>query len=103
MPITAEQAAQAKDIILDCLDDYHQGHLPFREVWTKAHEDFDGVPFLKVWVLYDGEPSDLDVGRLNSFDPYLMQVLGEVGIYAIPSVSYIPESEADQLGTPWIG
>ena len=36
MPITAEQAAQAKDIILDCLDDYHQGHLPFREVWTKA-------------------------------------------------------------------
>ena len=35
MPITAEQADQAKDIILKTLDIHHQGNLPYREVWTK--------------------------------------------------------------------
>ena len=103
MAITAEQAAQAKDIIIDCLNVHHQGALPFREVWTKAAEDFDGVAFLKVWILYEGKSSDLDIDRLNSFDPYLMRVLREVGIHAIPSVSYINQRDLDQLGTPWIG
>ena len=103
MAITAEQAAQAKDIIIDCLNVHHQGALPFREVWTKAAEDFDGVAFLNVWVLYDGKPSDLDIRKLNSFDPYLMRVLGEVGIHAITAIDYINDSDLDQLGTPWIG
>lgn len=103
MAITAEQAEQAKSIILATLDDHHQGNLPYLEVWTKPTEDFDGVPFLKVWVIYDGLPNILDIGRLNSYDPYLMKILREVGIYAITSISYIPQSDIDELGTPWIG
>ena len=55
MPITPEQADQAKDIILQTLDTHHQGRLPYREVWTKAAANSDGVPFLKVWVIYDGK------------------------------------------------
>ena len=47
MTITAEQADQAKGIILDSLNVHHQGRLPYRQVWTKADEDFDGVPFLR--------------------------------------------------------
>ena len=103
MAITAEQAAQAKDIIIDCLNVHHQGALPFREVWTKSGGDFEGMAFLDVWILYDGKPSDLDIRKLNSFDPYLRRVLAKVGIYAIPSVNYINERDLDQLGTPWIG
>ena len=103
MAITAEQAAQAKDIIIDCLNVHFQGDMPFREVWTKSGGDFEGMAFLDVWILYEGEPSDLDIGKLNSFDPYLMRVLGEVGIHAIPSVSHVNQRDLDQLGTPWIG
>ena len=39
---------------------------------------------------------------LNSYDPYLMKVLREVGIYAITSISYIPQSDADELGQEWL-
>ena len=60
------------------------------------------MPFLDVWVIYDGKPDILDTGRLNSYDPYLMKLLSEVGIYTITCISYIPESDVDELGTPWI-
>ena len=56
MTITAEQTDQARDIILDCLNVHHQNRIPFREVWAKPTLDFDNVPFLNVWVIYDGEP-----------------------------------------------
>ena len=103
MTITAEQADQAKGIILETLDDHHQGRLPYREVWTKPDEDFDGVPFLDVWVIYDGLPDILDIDRLNSYGRYLYQMMLDADIRAIPSISYIPQSDIEQLGTPWIG
>ena len=103
MTITAEQADQAKRIILDCLNIHHQNRVPFSQVWTKPTHDFDDVPFLDVWVIYAGEPRHLDTALLNSFDTYLMEALSNVGIRAIPSISYVPQSEADQLGTPWTG
>ena len=103
MTITAEQADQAKGIILDCLNIHHQNRVPFSQVWTKPTHDFDDVPFLDVWVIYAGEPQHLDTALLNSFDTYLMEALSNVGIRAIPSISYVPQSEADQLGAPWTG
>ena len=102
MTITAEQADQAKDIILKTLDIHHKGQLPYRDVWTKPTEDFDGVPFLKVWVIYDGMPGSLDAGMLNSYDSFLYQTLLNAGIRAIPSISYIPQSDADELGQEWL-
>ena len=101
--ITAEQAKEAKGIVLETLDVHNQGRLPFRQVWTKPSEDFDGVPFVDVMVVYDGEPGDLDIPMLNSYGPYLMKILREAGIYAIPAISYIPQSDIDELGTSWIG
>lgn len=103
MTITAEQADQAQGIILECLNIHHQHRVPFRKVWTKPGQDFDDIPFLDVWVIYGGEPRSLDIGLLNSFDIYLMGVLREAGIHAIPSISYVPESEVDQLGAPGTG
>ena len=103
MTITAQQADQAKDIILKCLNAHHQNPAPFQQVWTKPTHDLDGVPFLDVWVIYTGDPSNLDASLLNSFDTYLMQALKEAGIHAIPSISYVPQSEAEQIGTPWTG
>ena len=103
MRITDEQTSQANAITLECLNNHHQNSIPFQQVWTREAYDFHDVPFLDVWVIYDGEPDDLDIARLNSFDTYLMTKLKEIGIHAIPSISYVPRREADQLGTPWIG
>ncbi len=103
MPITPEQADQVKDIILETLDTYHQGNLPYRDVWTKAPaEDFEGVAFVDVWIIYDGKPGSLDPGMLNSYDSFLYQTLIDAGIRALPSTSYIPESDAAELGKEWI-
>ena len=103
MPITAEQADQAKDIILKTLDTHHQGSLPYRDVWTKAAaEDFEGVAFLEVWIIYDGMPDILDPGMLNSYGSFLYQTLIDSGIRALPSISYIPQSDADELGKEWL-
>ena len=103
MPITSEQADQVKDIILKTLDTHHKGNLPYREVWTKAPaEDFDGVDFLDVWVIYDGKPHIVDAGLGNSYSSFLYQTMLDVGIRAQPSVSYIPQSDADELGKEWL-
>lgn len=103
MTITAEQAEQAKGIILATLDDHHQGNLPYREVWTKPTEDFDGVPYLDVWIIYDGLPDSLDIARLNSYGSYLYRTMLDAGIRALPSISYIPQCDAEEFGMPWIG
>ena len=103
MTITADQADQAKGIILDCLNIHHQHRVPFRQVWTKSAHEFDEVSFLDVWVIYSGEPRNLDTALLNSFDTYLMDALSNVGIQAMPSISYVPQREVDQLGAPWTG
>ena len=103
MPITAEQADQAKDIILKTLDAHHKGQLPYRDVWTKpAVEDFEGLAFLDVWIIYDGKPGSLDPGMLNSYDSFLYQTLIDAGIRALPSVSYIPESDIAKMDEPWL-
>lgn len=103
MTITAEQADQARGIILDCLNVHHQNRIPFKQVWTKPDEDFEGNPFLIVWAIYGGDPRGLDVRLLNSFDAYLIEHLLKAGIRAMPSVSYVHESETDQLSTQWTG
>ena len=54
-------------------------------------------------MIYDGERSSLDTAKLNSFDTYLMKALRDAGIHAIPSISYVPQSEAEQIGAPWTG
>ena len=103
MTITSEQAEQARGIILETLDDHHQGSLPYLAVWTKPAEDFDGVPFLDVWIIYDGLPDILDIDRVNSYYSHLYQMMLDADIRALPCISYISQSDAEQLGTPWIG
>ena len=104
MIITAEQVVQAREIILETLDTHHRGNLPYRQVWTRPAEDFDGVPFLDVWVSYDGDPSVLDIGMLNSYDVYLTMKLREAGIHVLAGTSYIPASDLEELGgESWLG
>ena len=101
MTVTAEQAEQAQSIILDSLKRHHPHGVSFQKAWAKGTHDFDDVPFLDVWVIFEGEPTDLDIALLNSFDTYLMGELREIGIHAFTSISYVPLSEVDQLGAPW--
>ena len=63
---------RASQRVLFCTPDVHQqGNLPKRDVRAKAAEDFDGVPFLYVWIIYDGMPVSLDIPVLNSYDSFL--------------------------------
>lgn len=103
MTITAKQADQAKGIVRETLDAHNRQSVRFTDVLTKPDEDFDGVPFLDVFLVYDGEPSDLDIGVLNSYDSHLLTALRDAGIHAIPCVEYISQSDIDQLGAPWTG
>ena len=89
MTATAEQADLAQRIILECLDKHDQHREPFQQVWTEPAHDFDDVPVLDVWVIYDGEPRSLDTALHNTFHTYLMEELRNAGVYAIPSISYI--------------
>ena len=99
--ITAEQIEQVQELILDRLNKHHQNRVPFREVWAKPAIDMDDFLFLDIWVIYDGDPQGLDPGMLNSFEPQISDELRKLGIEAKPSTSYVPASEADQLGEPW--
>ena len=101
--ITAQQADQAKGIVRETLGIHNRQRVRFLDVLTKADEDFDGVPFLDVVLVYDGEPGDLDIGILNSYDNHLLTALKDAGINAIPCVDYVSQSDIDQLGAPWTG
>ena len=101
MLITEEQVKQAKDIVLKTLDIHYQDSLPYRDVWTKASEDFDGVAFVDVWIIYEGERSILDIPMLNSYDSFLYRTLLDAGIRALPSTSYLTQSDVDERGKAW--
>ena len=101
--ISTEQANKAKEIVLDTLDEHNPQNVRFSQVWTNPSEDFDGVPFVDVVLVYDGEPSDIDARIANSYDGYLFEVLRKAGIHAIPCVDYITQSDIDQNGAPWTG
>lgn len=101
MNITAEQTQEAQTLILDRLNKHLDFQVPFRKVWAKPMTDMDNINFLMVWALYEGEDESLDIPKLNSFDPYIMAELRDIGIEAIPSISYVPTSEAELLGEPW--
>ena len=101
MTVTEEQTEQAQALILDRLNEHLNFQVPFQQVWARPTLDMDDVPFLLVWAIYKGDPQALDIPLLNSFDPYITEELRNIGIDAIPSISYIPAGEADQLGAPW--
>ena len=101
MTVTEEQAQQAQGIILDCLKQHHPHGVSFQKAWAKGTHDLDDMPFLDVWVIFEGEATNLDIALLNSFDTYLMGELREIGIQAFTSISYVPLSEVDQLEAPW--
>ena len=101
--ITPEQTAQAQAMILEALKAHHPHGVSFLEVWAKPDLDFDDFQFLDICVIYKGDRSGLDIGLLNSFGSYIMQKFHDAGIDAIPAISYVPDFEAEQLGTTWIG
>ncbi len=96
--ITPEQADQAKEIILETLDTHHKGNLPYRDIWTKPVEDFEGLAYVYVWIIYDGKPDILDTRMNLSYGSYLYQTLIDAGIRALPSISYLPQSDVDEVG-----
>ncbi len=101
MTVSEKQTEQAQALILDRLNQHLNFQVPFRQVWAKPALDMDDVPFLEIWAIYEGDPRALEVPLLNSFGPYIMEELREIGIEAIPDISYVPATEADQLGEPW--
>ena len=101
MTVTEEQTEQAQALILDRLNQHLNFQVPFQQVWARPTLDMDDVPFLEIWAIYDGDPQALEIPLLNSFGPYIMEELRHIGIEAIPDISYVPASEADQLGEPW--
>ena len=103
MAITEQETEKARTVLLECLNTYHGNAVLFHEVWAKPRIDMDEATYLKVWVIYKGEPADLDIGRLTSFNTHALQALKKAGIDAMPSITYIPEKDKEQLGTPWIG
>ena len=101
MTVSEKQTEKAQALILDRLNQHLNFQVPFQQVWAKHILDMDNVPFLEIWAIYEGEPQALETPLLNSFGPYIMEELRHIGIEAIPSISYIPADEADQLGEPW--
>lgn len=101
MTVTEKQTEEAQALILTRLCQHLNFQVPFRQVWARPGWDMDDVPFLEIWAIYEGDSKALDIPLLNSFGPYIMEELREIGIEAIPDISYVPASEADQLGEPW--
>ena len=100
--ITDEQAERAKEIIIETLDAYYKDDLPYHDVWVKPIEDFDGVDFLKVWVIYDGPPHIVSPKASLNYGTHLYMTMLDAGIRALPGVSYLPQSDVDEMGKEWL-
>ena len=98
MTISEDQTRLAEAMISDNLQIHHRNKVAFQSVKAKPELDLDDEEYLNVWVIYDGEPSSLDPRLLNSFYRAIAEPLRNLGIDAKPSISYVHQSEAHELG-----
>lgn len=63
--------------------------------------DASGKPYLKIWIVYDGNQDQLDVGRTTETMDLIRSRLLEAGIEDFPSASWVEKSEWLQLLPKW--
>ena len=93
MTISAETQDRAKDIIWRGLKAHFKGNVHFADIRASTMLDQDQDEFLNVLVVYDGNRNGLDARLCNSLYQEVRDQLVDVGLYTVPSISYVDKSD----------
>ena len=103
MTLTAEQADQARGIILDCLNVHDQNRVPFKQVWTKPTRTSKAtLSSLSGQYTAAIPAASTSVCSIPS-TPTSLSICSRPASAPCRPVSYVHESETDQLSTQWTG
>ena len=93
MIISTETKDRARDIIWKGLKAHFKGKVHFADIRASAMQDQDQDEFLNVLVVYDGDRNGLDARLCNSLYQEIRAQLFDVGLYTVPSISYVDKSD----------
>ena len=93
MTTVQETYDEASRIIRDGLNVCFDGAVDFSEVRITPRDGADEEQYLDVQVIYDGSPSDMDPGLLNSLYHTIEDELRAIGIQEVPVISYRVKAE----------
>lgn len=65
------------------------------DVFVEEEVDADGDPLLRVEVIFEGTPKDLDAKKLSGAVRHIRPKLAEIGESAFPLLSFISKGEFD--------
>ena len=97
MSISLETQEKAKAIILAGLHAQSHGAVRFCYIHAEVARNAEDEEFLDMRAIYDGPYGDLNIRLLNTLHSEVRSQLLEIGISHVPSVSYVPRVEYDQL------
>lgn len=92
---------EAKDKLVDAVRDilykqYPNGEFVFDPIFIKTRLDAYGDEYLHIYMIYDGDRSNLDVKKRIRLSFLIDPVLDELGIPGVPSRSFISKQEWEE-------
>ena len=94
--MTTEESNALESAIMEVLSkDF--GRTRILKVIVTEDEDFEGDEILKVQVIFEGEPKDLEAGALSSSIRHIRTRLSSMNEFKFPLTSFIAEKDAGFL------
>lgn len=93
MTISATILGQVADLARDLRYERFPEDFVFDPVFVEPKVDHDGIEYLEIFVIYDGDYQKLDPLWTANLGLKLEPALLELGVAGIPSKSYIEKSE----------
>ncbi len=98
--ITKKQADKIQVIVKDILNERFNGQLVFDPIVVKNAVDHDGLDYIRIYIVYDGDRALLDPSWTAGFAGRIIPKLMELGINEFPIKSFVdrPGWDAVQEG-----
>ena len=95
--ITKQQADEVEKIVREILDERFHGQFVFDPIVVRNAVDHDGLDYIRIYIVYDGDQKQLDPGWTAGFAGRLIPKLMELGIDEFPIKSFVDRAGWDAV------
>ena len=87
--ITKQQADEVEKIVREILEERFNGQFVFDPIVVRNAVDHDGLDYIRIYIVYDGDQKLLDPGWTVGFAGRIIPKLMELGIDEFPIKSFV--------------
>ena len=95
--IRREVADEFADLVRQSLQERFSDDLVFDPIVVEPVIDQYGDEYLDTFIVYEGEYKKLDTRWTLGFSTLLRPEMGQLGIFSVPSFSYVPKDEGEEV------